>query len=265
MKLICTLCLFLVYTWTSSAKQITNSRIIGGITAFAGQFPFAVAIETTTKDGKYFCGGTLLNDQWIITAAQCADGALLFSIQIGATSLSDPDENRLVLATSEYVLHPEYDPATLKNDIALIELRIPIQFSNYILPIHGLPEAALEAGVRVVALGWGQTSDEDAGLSDKLKFVTVTSLTNDECRLVYGNQITDQMVCVEGNYNEGSCKGDTGSPLVRVISLGNALLIGVASFVSGNGCESTDPSGYTRISPYVDWIANVTNYNTTKF
>jgi secreted trypsin-like serine protease len=53
-------------------------------------------------------------------------------------------------------------------------------------------------------------------------------------------------------------QGDTGSPLVYLIKFGNALLQGVSSFVSGRGCESTDPSGYTRVFAYADWIINIT-------
>ena len=92
----------------------------------------------------------------------------------------------------------------------------------------------------------------------------------------YGSQITDSMICAAGNYNEGTCivsilggnkirnmwfyvvwKGDTGGPLI-ITGGRNSLLIGVASFISGNGCESTDPSGYTRIYQYADWIHNIT-------
>ncbi|RZC38537.1 Trypsin and/or DUF1986 domain containing protein, partial [Asbolus verrucosus] len=243
----------------SPIKRGIGPRIIGGNTAVAGQFPFVAAIYVTTNDGRYFCGGTLISDQWVITAGQCVDGGILFTIQLGSNSLTKDDSNRQTLASSSYVLHPDYDPSTLQNDLGLIELRIPIEFTNYILPIHSLPTEELPNFTKVAAIGWGQTSDEDAGLENDLKFVAVTSLTNMECQMTYGNQITDNMVCVEGNYNEGICAGDTGTPLVVVKYLGNAQLAGVASFYSGNGCESTDPSGYTRIFPYINWIANVTN------
>jgi secreted trypsin-like serine protease len=67
------------------------------------------------------------------------------------------------------------------------------------------------------------------------------------------------MVCVNGNYNEGTCTGDMGTPLLQHVGRGYYLIVGVASFISGNGCESTDPSGYTRTFSYMDWIKNVTN------
>lgn len=164
-----------------------------------------------------------------------------------------------------------------------------IEFSDWIKPVSALPTISLPDESYLRAIGWGQTTDckliiyifcfkfnilDDSSLSSDLKYVYVTTLSNQECRLVYGNQISDNMVCIEGNYNEGIChvsylnlsisfnkiyiQGDTGSPLLEVFGLSEAVHVGVASFVSGNGCESTDPSGYTRTQPYVIWIKNTT-------
>lgn len=84
------------------------------------------------------------------------------------------------------------------------------------------------------------------------------------------------MVCINGNYNEGACivciilnmsdsiitlllQGDTGSPLIQVVSRGRQLHVGIQTFISGNGCQSTDPSGYTRTYSYIEWIRNTSN------
>lgn len=117
---------------------------------------------------------------------------------------------------------------------------------------------------------------DDAGLAAQLNYVIVVTITNVECKIIYGSQITDNMVCVEGNYNEGTCyvssalvvncrgyifflhQGDIGSSLIQYYSTGHAIPVAVSSFVSGNGCESTDPSGFTRTFPYNAWIRNVT-------
>ncbi|RZC41951.1 Trypsin and/or DUF1986 domain containing protein [Asbolus verrucosus] len=217
-------------------------RIIGGDPARAAQFPFAAAIHTNTKDGTYFCAGTLISDQWIVTAGQCVDGALLFIIRLGSNSLSANDPNAMRLSTDSYVLHPLYNPETYENDIGVIKFRLPITFTEYIKPIDVLASTPVPSGSTVIALGWGQTSDEEAGLVDDLQYVFLTILTNEECRLFFGNQINDNQVCVEGNYNEGTCMGDSGSPLIQYGASGVTYLVGVSSFLSGNGCESTDPS-----------------------
>jgi secreted trypsin-like serine protease len=237
-----------------------QSRIIGGDLADAGQFPFSAAIYKSTPDGTFFCGGTLLNQEWILTAGQCVDGATLFTIRLGSNNLNSNDPNGQRLATDSYVLHPDYNPDTVENDLGLIKLRMPITYTTYISPIDFLPTSDLKSYTGAMALGWGQIDDATAGLVDELRWVRLTVLSNEECRLIYGTQITDNMACVDGNYNEGTCKGDSGGPLVETIGnqRGYMMIVGVASFISGNGCESTDPSGYTRVFPYIDWIYNTT-------
>jgi secreted trypsin-like serine protease len=129
---------------------------------------------------------------------------------------------------------------------------------EYIQPIY-FPTNDLQDGQSVTSVGWGQTSDYDSELSNYLSYVSTSVLSNAECRIFYGNQITDNMVCVEGNYNEGICNGDNGSPLIEPYMNRYHMLGGIASFISGNGCESTDPSGYTRVFPYREWITSVIN------
>ncbi|KAJ3632604.1 hypothetical protein MTP99_009601 [Tenebrio molitor] len=251
-----------VSTWRNTneinLKSTFGGRIIGGTQAQAGQFPYVAVVNVTTATSKIFCGGALLGDQWIVTAGQCVDQAISFTIQLGSNSLVEDDPNRQVLSTSTYVLHPGYNPETLDNDIGLIKLRMPVEFTDYIKPVYSVPVSNTPARWNVLALGWGQINDDDGQLSHDLNWVSLATLTNEECRMTYGNQITDNMLCVDGNYNEGACVGDTGSPLVYLIKFGNALLQGVSSFVSGRGCESTDPSGYTRVFAYADWITNIT-------
>ncbi|KAJ3656525.1 hypothetical protein Zmor_015597 [Zophobas morio] len=235
-----------------------NGRIIGGQEARAGQLPFAAAIYITTSDGSYFCGGTLISDQWILTAGQCVNSAILLTIHLGATNLVGDDPNRIVVATSDYVIHPDFNPETLDNDIALIKLRLPIEFTGYIKPIDYLATHTLPVGDRSVSIGWGHTSDEAAEFSNQLQWANVISISNDQCKIYYGNQITETMVCIDGiYYNEGTCMGDSGGPLIQYVRQ-YRYHAGVASFYSANGCETTDPSGYTRTYPYVEWIKNIT-------
>ncbi|KAJ3632607.1 hypothetical protein MTP99_009604 [Tenebrio molitor] len=235
-----------------------GSRIIGGQPARVAQFPYAAAITVQTTNGRFFCGGTLLNWDWILTAGQCVDGAILFTIQLGSNSLVADDPNKLQVATSEYVIHPDYNPLTLENDIGLIKLRMPVEYSTYLRRVNFVGTHFIEPATEVMAIGWGQTTDEDSGLSDDLMWTNVVTLSNEECRLYYGNQIGNSTICIEGNYNEGTCYGDTGSGLFKDMTKMYIEIVGIASFISGNGCESTDPSGYIRTQPYREWISNIT-------
>ncbi|KAJ3656386.1 hypothetical protein Zmor_015468 [Zophobas morio] len=238
--------------WSFPNKKSTSPRIIGGSIARSGQFPFAAAIFTTTLDGNYFCGGTLLTDQWRNFRAE------LFEIHLGTNTLDGSGPYAVKVSADEYILHPEYDPLTLDNDIGLIWLRLPVEFSDYLKPVDFLPFGELPPVSSAMAIGWGQIADDDPGLVTDLRYVYVTSVSNPECKIVYGDQITDNMVCAAGNYNERTCFGDTGGPLVQIINRGQAVVPAISSFISTNGCESPDPSGYTRVFTYVDWIRNIT-------
>jgi secreted trypsin-like serine protease len=250
------LCIFLMNEAKTLAAQ-PEGRIIGGKIAYAGQFPFAVAINVQTSDSKFFCGGALISNEWILTAGHCVYNAVLFTIQLGSKDLTTADSNRQTVATSDWVVHPDFNPDSIENDIGLIQLRLPVTLTGYIQQIY-MPTIELSDSTSVTVLGWGQTSDSDAELSENLRYQTVSTLSNEECRLFYGNQITENMVCAEGNYNQGTCIGDNGGPMVEYLSR-YTWVVGVASFISGNGCESTEPSGFTRIFPYVNWIRNITN------
>ncbi|KAJ3656029.1 hypothetical protein Zmor_015133 [Zophobas morio] len=251
---------FLDATKGASAWPTDNEgRIVGGNDTIVGMFPYVAAINVQTPEGRFFCGGTLYNQDWILTSGHCALNAALFTIHLGSDLLEGEDLNRVSLATSEYIIHPEFNPDTIEHDIALIKLRMPIKYTDYIKPIN-LPFRWVNPGELLVSIGWGQTSDSDPQLSNKLQHVFLTALTNEDCKESFGNQIAEHMVCAAGNYNEGACIGDTGGPLIDYVSMWRApRLFGITSFISGNGCESTDPSGYTRVYDYMDWIKNVTN------
>lgn len=107
-----------------------GSRIVGGIPASAGQYKFAAAIYITKPDGNYFCGGALVNNNYVLTGGQCVSKADLFTIKLGTTKLSDTGANVLTLATEEYVLHEGFNPTTLANDLGAIKFRSYIQLTG---------------------------------------------------------------------------------------------------------------------------------------
>jgi hypothetical protein len=148
-----------------------------------------------------------MNDQWILTSGYCVDGAVLFTIYLGAHYLNEDEPSRVRLATDFYILHPEYNPLTLENDIGLIQLRMPVTFTTYIKPINYLPYYHLEPNTAgIMTMGWGQTSDDTPGIVDELHYVHLIPISNEECKLSFGSQIVDTMVCAGGNFNEGFCR-----------------------------------------------------------
>jgi hypothetical protein len=134
-------------------------RIVGGADAKAGEYPFVAAIYTRTNTSTYFCGGALLNTQWVVTAAQCVYGAISFTIHLGSNSLSGSDPNRVTLSSSESEYFPIYNPDTLEHDVGLIKLRMPIELTDYVQPVPQLPGYEIDVDSNCIAVGWGQTSD----------------------------------------------------------------------------------------------------------
>jgi secreted trypsin-like serine protease len=107
-----------------------TARIIGGEESNVGEYTFSAAIYVQTNDSKFFCGGSLLNHDWIITSGNCVYNAVLFTIQLGSVYLNGENGNRQTVATSDYVLHPQFNPDTIENDIGLIKLRMSITFTR---------------------------------------------------------------------------------------------------------------------------------------
>ncbi|RZC39321.1 brachyurin-like, partial [Asbolus verrucosus] len=217
-------------------------RIIGGIVAQDGQFPWQVAIYFDTPDGTYFCGGALIDLN-----------ATVFTLHLGANSLVTDDPNRVTIGASYSVPHPDYNPNSLANDIGLIRIDTVIELNEYI-QIIPLPTSALGSGQAVTLSGWGATGD---GVVNDLTYVDLSTISNADCQAIYGEVIEDSMVCVVGKSNEGPCSGDNGGPLVITDGVNNAVHVGVVSWTSASGCETDHPSGFTRTASYISWIQSV--------
>ncbi|XP_044267572.1 brachyurin-like [Tribolium madens] len=238
-------------------SENSDIRIIGGNQARAGQFPFAAAIFTKTFNSVVFCEGVLLSTRWILTAGHCVENGTEFSIALGSNSLYDDDPNRINVSTTNYFLHPEFNRTSLDNNIALIKLRQNIKFNDYIGKIY-LPVMVYGSNVSVTAIGWGQVSDYEPAPVGHLNYVNLVTISNDLCRISFGQHVTENVICVYGVYNEGPCTGDSGSPLIYYLNGRHPIVVGVFSFISSRGCESLDPSGYMRVFPYLNWIYNIT-------
>ncbi|XP_071450123.1 brachyurin-like [Hetaerina americana] len=232
-----------------------GSRIVGGETAQLGQFPYQAAVNI---DAGYFCGGSLISNNYVVTAGHCGVLGDSFTINLGSISPDKSESTRLVVRSTEPHVHEEYDPNTLYGDICLLKLSQSIEFNENIAAI-ALPsfssDPPMYENTQVIASGWGKTSDGAGSISSTLQYTPLTTITNDECAQFYGDTISISQICARGDNYQSTCNGDSGGPLAAQDS-GAPLLIGVISFVSGNGCESGYPSGYTRVTTFRQWISN---------
>jgi len=229
------------------------SRIVGGINAVAGSYPWMVSIQDLNN--FHYCGGSLIAPDWVLTAAHCMVGGIASQTQVvvGANQLSTVLPSQRIAVNAIHV-HPNYDSANNDNDIALLHLSqtavaAPLSLADPLMMAQ-LPPATL---MRVI--GWGTLTQ--GGVSpDILQQVDLPLVDFAVCNGVYGNTLTANMICagvLQGGVD--SCQGDSGGPLF-VQQNGIWYQTGVVSF--GNGCASPSAYGvYSSVVQYRNWITAV--------
>lgn len=234
-------------------RKYLTKDIVGGVEVNPKfKYEWTAALEYNV--GGQFCGGTLINASWVLTAAHCSVGVNPAQVRIvvhrhdlGASVAS---ENAVQRSVSRINVHPNYNRLTLNNDVALWQLSSPVTGVSTV-PIDGDGDFSAVGVISTVA-GWGATREGGAG-SDVLREVDVPVISNTLCNQQYGGDITDAMLCayVDGG-GKDSCQGDSGGPLF-VNKNSNPVLIGVVSW--GQGCARDNYAGvYARVSYLSGWI-----------
>jgi len=226
-------------------------KIVGGVEATPHEFPWQVGLFF---DG-YFCGGTIISEKYILTAAHCADGVYSHEVVIGAHEIRDPS-NTIINAYSPTV-HPEWDSFSLSNDLAILELDTEIdwaEFGDNAAP-NCLATSGDFSGQTALVSGWGRPSDNAGGISDVLRKVEAPVMSQSECESYWGN-LNEGIVCINTEGGHSSCNGDSGGPLSIPGSVYEQ--IGIVSFGSAAGCEIGAPAGFSEVAKYIDWISSVT-------
>merc|ERR1712012_564224 len=225
-------------------------RIVNGRPAKRGEIKYAAAL--THNDGFNFCGGTLIRENWVLTAAHCARNQV-------KSNLKDP--NNLTYQVKNIIIH-EYDDKNKRGDLALLELE-PQPISgrsdgqNNAIPML-LPNEDLKiVGKMCTVSGWGRLQSGGFEKPDDLRTVDVLVPSNDICRKMVPEKYpfdaeTDSMICAGGS-DKDACQGDSGGPLVCPDENGQLYISGIVSW--GIGCATEGiPGIYTNVQKYVDWI-----------
>jgi secreted trypsin-like serine protease len=248
--------LFVVYQGTLLAEP----RIVGGEDAAVGELPWQVLV----LPGPNLCGGTLIDTEWVLTAAHCVvdDSNTPLApadVQViaGEYDLDQVDGDEQERGVVGIVVHPDYDPNAGDNDIALLHLAAPVVPGPSVATIALLFSPANDAlappGTSALVSGWGATS-EGGEIAYILQKVRLPLVSNAVCSQAYGGGITANMLCA--GFEAGgkdSCQGDSGGPLVVPDGSGWRLA-GVVSF--GSGCAQPGLYGvYARVSQYTGWIS----------
>ncbi|KAM8709566.1 hypothetical protein ACLKA7_016381 [Drosophila subpalustris] len=234
-----------------------EGRITNGKTASAGQFPYQVGLSFSSSSGSWWCGGSIISNQWVVTAAHCTSGASSVTAFFGAT-VRNSAKLTYTIGSSKFRQHASYNPNTLANDISLIQTPT-LGFTSYINKV-ALPAIASSystyAGQKAIASGWGKTSDSASGVTNNLMYNTFDIITVAACQATYGSAVaSNNVICIATPNKSSTCQGDSGGPLVLN---SNKVLVGVTSFVSSAGCQSGAPAGFTRVTSYLNWIKSNT-------
>ncbi|KAG7202863.1 hypothetical protein KM043_010013 [Ampulex compressa] len=218
-----------------------EGRIVGGSTAQIGAFPYQVSLRLS--DNVHFCGGSILNKCWILTAAHCVDwhGQTSVFAVVGTNTLTF---GGIYYRSERIIIHPDYN-AYLQNDIALIKVNEPISYSDYVRPIP-LPSYDISTpGQLAVVSGWGRLALGWPS-PNNLQYLYTNIYDLGQCmrQLLY---VTETNICTLVSIGHGNCYGDSGGPLVA-----EGVLIGVVS--RGVACATGRPDVYARVFSFLPWI-----------
>ncbi|XP_046639209.1 chymotrypsin-2-like isoform X1 [Daphnia pulicaria] len=233
-------------------KDGAGSRIVNGKISTLGEYPFMVGIM---RGRNVFCGGSLLDANHVLTAAHCVSGLssqdlLQLTIVMGAVDIND--SKKVIRHVKSVIRHRQFDNRKLRNDIALLTLDSPVEFTNVVSPVCLHDDVTKDyVGKDVVTAGWGRTYYKGPK-SPVLQKVTLKLKSLDDCRRNLGVQspggVPDHYICAWAP-NRDSCAGDSGGPLMLA---DDGCQIGIVSW--GIGCATNTYGVYTRISSFRDWI-----------
>ncbi|XP_011308189.1 trypsin-1-like [Fopius arisanus] len=249
-----------------------NPRIIGGVEAVRNSYPHQVSLQwgfLSTTNTRHFCGGIIINQSWILTAAHCIDaipeiGGLLVRAGKHFLDQVEPLEQSR-RATAAYA-HENFIGDVAPYDIGLIRLTTPFTWTTAVGPINLPQPGAIPTG-NVTSTGWGATDPNGANLGNALQTVEIPLISLSTCRnalIPFGGAGTlhETNICtgpLGGGFSP--CSGDSGGPLTWRNG-DNWEVVGIVSWgVIPCGLRGA-PSVFVRVSAFIDWIQSTITINT---
>ena len=249
----------LLYSGAAISQDFdVTPQIVGGKESQPYSRLYQVAL---LMNGQQGCGGTLISDRWVLTAAHCLDNASTnsLSVRVGAHSLSQNDGQ--TLAVSQIITHENWRGANgIRSgyDIGLLRLASPAigEYTPAKLPTQQIEQTYASIGRNVTVSGWGLTSNQGRP-SDRLREVDLPVISNQSCSSELNFNLPGSVICGGGAGGVSACNGDSGGPFA-IEANGQFYSIGTVSW--GQGCRGA--TAFTRTTSYLNWIQQKTGIGT---
>ncbi|KAL2740060.1 chymotrypsin-2-like [Vespula squamosa] len=232
----------LILFLATATYGVPTGRVVGGTDAPQGKYPYQVSLRAP----KHFCGGSIINKRYILTAAHCLVRKSPNQITVHAGSVR-LDQEEAVYRVEKLIINKNYNSFKLINDIALIRVSKDITFTQLVQPVKLPVSNTVKAGDAVVLTGWGRIY-LNGPIPNNLQQITLAIVNQKSCKAKHWG-LTDSHVCTFTKRGQGACHGDSGGPLVA-----NGVQIGIVSY--GHPCALGSPDVFTRVYSFLDWIQN---------
>jgi secreted trypsin-like serine protease len=240
------------------APAAATQEIVGGTNTTIQANPWQVSLQSSS--GSHFCGGSILNDTWILTAAHCVKSGSTVSrpgrVAAGITSRTDSSSGQYRTVSQVYVF-PGYVDVAQGKDAALLKLSSPLTLNGttvQAIPMVTQAEASTltAVGTTLRVTGWGTLSSGSSSLPTTLQTVDVNIISNATAQSQYPQETITADQLGAAAPGKDSCQGDSGGPATVVKGSGRALA-GIVSW--GYGCaDSRYPGMYARVSEVANWV-----------
>uniref|UniRef100_A0A6P4E5A8 Serine protease easter-like n=1 Tax=Drosophila rhopaloa TaxID=1041015 RepID=A0A6P4E5A8_DRORH len=234
-----------------------RTRIIGGRDTQIVSHPWIAFLH---YDSRIHCGGTLINRQFVLTAAHCLYGVPNLKVRLGGISLVTRGKSSCQLPAEDYmvdlgIMHKYFIRDIFLNDIAILRLARFVEYNVHIRPIcivlDPVRKLLLDNITSLTATGWGKTENghEATGLQETTIQVKNRSL----CSELYHVPVGPNQICA-GDSATNTCDGDSGGPLGGMVNYHGTFRFVQYGLTSFGDLECRAPSVYTDVITYRKWI-----------
>ncbi|XP_022124343.2 chymotrypsin-2-like [Pieris rapae] len=234
---------------------VGDTRIIGGFNAPKNLANYQVSIRKKYLNQElHWCGGSIIHEEWVLTAAQCTYGMNANRLPIVAGT-TDPKSGGDRYKIKKIIIHEKFSIRKLINNVALMKVDGKIKMNKNVRVI-GLRKEPVAVGSNSILTGWGIT-DNKGTMANKLQMLILTIISNKDCKeqlkRAFLAPVDDKQLCATEQRKGGGCLGDSGSPLVVTDIKKGFVQAGVRS-LGTFPCAQGNPEVFSSVSSYYDWI-----------